>query len=165
MFQTAKQVLQQNEIHLVGNQGERDYKRYGIINEKGQISLQEILYHDKTVYVGRELVYLLTTLIFAKDFYKKIEYDGTLSIRYLHQGVQNFQFGASPNRYEEAFDFSYTVQKSHVEIIRDVSFDFNVVKIINSIMVEFSRACDWTPDEKGFVPHINSMLKKYFPER
>lgn len=165
IFQTVNQVLRQNEIHLVGSKPEREHKRYGIINEKGQIVLQEMLHYDKIVEVGRELVYLLSALIFAKDFYKNIGYDGTLSIRYLHEGVQNFQFGASPDTYNDAFDFSFTVQKSHVEIIRDVNFDFNVVEVINSIMVEFGRACDWTPNERSFVPHLNSMLKKYFPEK
>ena len=70
MFRTVNQSLQQNEIHLVGNELERDHTRYGIINEKGQIILQEKLHYDKIVEVARELVYLLSTLIFSKEFYK-----------------------------------------------------------------------------------------------
>jgi len=164
MFNIERGTLRQNEIHLIGHKPDRDYNRYGIINEKGQIALLEPLFYDKVVEVERELIYLLLAFNFAKELYKKIEYNGNLSITYTHQGVQNFQFGHSSDYHDFIMD-SHTVQQSQVEIFRDVDVDFNIVEVSNSIMNEFSRACDWTPYEDFFEPYLRMMQQSYFPKK
>jgi len=164
MFQKEYSKLQQDEILLIGRKDERNHIRYGIINEKGQIALQEILHYDKIVEVGRELVYLLSALFFAKDFYKKIDYQGALSIKYEHQGVQNFHFEDGPDSSWEIID-PHTVQKTPVIISRSVNSNFNVLDTVDSIMNEFGRACDWVPDENYFVHFLHKMIKDYFPNK
>lgn len=164
MFKTSRSVLQQNEVHLIGNKQVSDHVRYGIINDQGKIALDEVLHYDKVVEISRELIYLLLTLIFAKEFYKKIGFSGTLAIRYNHHRVENFQFGPSPDSSHDIMD-SYTVQKSDVEIKRSVELDFDVIELANSIMIEFGRACDWVATEQYFVPYLKVMVQSYFQGR
>lgn len=166
MFTIKHQKIVQNEIHYVGSEVTEGLQRYGVINEEGMICFQELLHYDRTVEIEREMIFLLTTLDFAQKFYSKIGYKNTISLDYQHANVEKFQFGSSPDSHSEIMDISRTVQKSDIHIYRDaVVSTFSKTELANSILEEFSRACDWSPPQNAFIPVLKLYQGQYFPQR
>lgn len=165
MFKIDNEKLMQNEFHYIGSEGPNGHIRYGVINEEGMICFQEVLHYDRTVEVEREMIFLLTTLNFAEKFYNKIGYKNTISLKYQHASVQNFQFGHAEESLKNFMDISHTVQKSDIHIYRDEQItSLNKVTLANSILEEFSRACDWSPPQNAFISILNLYQGQYFPK-
>lgn len=156
--QISTTKLSQNEFHYIGKEEEKGLRRFGLINENGMFTFQELLHYDRRISIEREMSFLLSMFEFCQVFFKKISYQGLVLIKYHHAAVENFEFSTS-----NPMDDSFTVQKANIKIFREEQLPINSIQISNSILEEFARACNWSPKTGTFIKHLQKSMKENFP--
>lgn len=151
--------LKQNEVHYHSHKGEKDYHSYGIINDLGTYCFQEAINENKTIVIGREIVFIISLLNYISFIYKKFGYNGHLKIKYQLEGVQNYPF-TKAEVFRSAF-IEHTCQLPRVNIERTISIStLEPKKLCGSILLEIARACNWPLDDGSFDQLIEETLSK-----
>lgn len=153
--------LIQDSVHYLNNNFPSSDTCWGIVNELGYFSFLEVLRpNEKTVFIGREVYFLLIMLKYIQQLYQNFGYNQRILLKYKFHNVQNYYF--KNQNITDPYHFTGAViLRSDFVIERTVSMaSLNPKVVVGSILEEIARTCDWAVDEGEFSAYIEKLCKE-----
>ena len=153
--------LIQDSVHYLNNNFPSSDTCWGIVNELGYFSFLEVLIsNEKTVFIGREVYFLLSMLKYIQQLYQNFGYNQRILLQYKFHNVQNYYF-KNQNVTDPYHFTSAVILRSDFVIERTVSMaSLNPKVVVGSILEEIARTCDWAVNEGEFSAYIEKLCKE-----